>query len=247
MSQFNFVKAILFDMGKTITEVKDGFLSLIRRAAIGAGVDLLAHTDDDLIQSFARFEEWFDRYQIEQDVNIHFGDEVEHWTEPNRVMFQALGFEDITDDTLISIEKRWREQLRTLEILNENAESTMFELYDRGYHIGICTRRSYDPTERLKRWGLFKILSTIQWTSVPGYAKPHPYTLILAADEMGVNPLRCAYVGDSVEADVAAAQRAGMIPILATWASTGEIDKAPRNICIIDEISEMLDLFPERN
>ncbi|NHI88156.1 MAG: HAD family hydrolase [Candidatus Thorarchaeota archaeon] len=247
MSQFNLVKAILFDMHQTITDMTEGFLSLTRKVAIEAGFDLLRHSDDDLIQAFAEFQEWFDQYQIGQDVNIHFGNEVEHWTEPNRVIFRALGFEDIPVDTLISIEKSWRENLKTQEILNETAKSTMFELYNRGYHIGICTRRSYDPTERLRRWGLFKILSSIQWTSVPGYAKPHPFTLILAASEIGVNPLKCAYVGDSFEVDILAAQRASMIPILTTWARTDQAEKASEDIHIINEISELLDLFPDRN
>jgi HAD superfamily hydrolase (TIGR01549 family) len=247
MSRFNRVKAILFDMHQTITDMTEGFLSLTRKVAIEAGFDLLGHSDDDLIQAFAEFEEWFNQYQIDQDVNIHFGNEVKHWTEPNRVMFRALGFEDIPEGTLISIEKSWRENLRTWEILHESAKSTMFELYNRGYHIGICTRRSYDPTERLKRWRLFEILSTIQWTSVPGYAKPHPFTLILAASEIGVNPLRCAYVGDSVEVDILAAQRASMIPILTTWARTDQAEKASEDIHVINEISELLDLFPDRN
>jgi HAD superfamily hydrolase (TIGR01549 family) len=247
MSQFNHVKAILFDMHQTITDMTEGFLSLTRKVAKETGFDLLGHSDDDLIRALAEFQEWFDQYQIDQDVSIHFGNEIEHWTEPNRVMFRALGFEDIPDDMLVSIEKSWKEHLKISEILNEIAKSTMFELYNRGYHIGICTRRSYDPTERLKRWGLFEILSTLQWTSVPGYAKPHPFTLILAANEIGVNPQRCAYVGDSVEVDILAAQRASMIPILTTWARTEQAEKASEDIHVINEISELLDLFPDRN
>ena len=247
MSQLSSVKAILFDMHQTITDIKEGFLSLIRRVARDAGVDLSDFRDGDLVEVFAKANDWFEKYQIEQDVDIHFGEETEHWIEANRLMFRALGVEDLSDETLVSIESGWKEQLKALEDLNASAKHTMFELHSRAYRIGVCTRRSDNPTERLKTWGLLEILSTVHWTSVPGYAKPHPYTLILAADEMGVNPLRCAYVGDSVEADIEAARRAGMIPILTTWATTDQAEKASGDIYVIDEISELLDLFPESN
>jgi HAD superfamily hydrolase (TIGR01549 family) len=247
MSQLSSVKGILFDMHQTITDIEEGFLSLIRRIAKDAGVDLSDFRDGDLVKAFAKADDWFEKYQIEQDVDIHFGEKTEHWIEANRLMFRALGVEYLSDETLVSIESGWKEQLRALEILNASAKYTMFELHSRAYRIGVCTRRSDDPTESLKAWGLLEILSTVHWTSVPGYAKPNPYTLILASDEMGVNPLKCAYVGDSVEADILAAQRAGMIPILTTWARTDQAEKASEDVHVIDEISELLDLFPERN
>jgi phosphoglycolate phosphatase-like HAD superfamily hydrolase len=117
------------------------------------------------------------------------------------------------------------------------------ELQRRGYHLGICTRRPDDPTDILRKFGIHHLLSTIQWSSVPGYSKPHPFTLILAADEMGVNPLHCVFVGNSVDADIVAAQRAGMIPILTTWANPEEIEKSHEGMYTIGEVSELLDLF----
>jgi len=58
-----------------------------------------------------------------------------------------------------------------------------------------------------------------------------------------VNPLRCAFVGNSVASDIVAAQRAGMQPILTTWAHPDEAQKAPEGTLIIGEVSELLDLF----
>ena len=242
--KFDSIKAILFDMHQTITMVNEGFLSLTRKVAKDVGIDLSMFTNNDINQAFMKFDDWFKRYQIENDVNIRFGSEVEHWTEANRIMFRAIGIDSLSDDVLISVERSWKEHLKTWETLNPDARSTLYELSKRGYPIGICTRRPDDPTSHLRDWGILKILSTVQWSSVPGYAKPYPYTLILAADEMRVNPLRCAYVGDSVEADITAAQRAGMLPILTTWAKPDEREKAPEGISVIDELSELLVFFP---
>lgn len=46
--------------------------------------------------------------------------------------------------------------------------------------------------------------------------KPDPAGLIMCAEELGVSPDRCAYVGDSA-GDITAAHNAGMFAIAATW------------------------------
>lgn len=67
------------------------------------------------------------------------------------------------------------------------------------------------------------------------YAKPHPAPLLAAAEQLGVAPERCVYVGDA-ERDVAAGIAAGMHTIVArygyieaheapeTWPADGLID-----------------------
>lgn len=237
------IKAIFFDMHKTITDVDEGFIALTRKVAHSVGIDLTRFSDKELSVASESFDDWFSHYQIEQDVDIHFGNEAEHWIEANRIMFESLGFEGLSDEFLVSIEMEWKELLKTWESLKPDVKSTFFELIRRGYQLGICTRRPDDPTNLLRDWEILEFLSTVQWTSVPGYAKPHPYTLILAADEIGVNPIRCAFVGNSVDADVVAAQRAGMLPILTTWADSEEAKKAPEGTRIIGEISDLLHAF----
>ena len=52
------------------------------------------------------------------------------------------------------------------------------------------------------------------------HAKPEPDLLLLAAEQLGVEPARCWYVGDSTW-DMAAAVAAGMVPIGVTAGSRG--------------------------
>jgi HAD superfamily hydrolase (TIGR01549 family) len=160
-------------------------------------------------------------------------------------MYEALGFKDLSDSAMYKIEETWKEVLNTWESLRSDARDTLYELHNRGYLLGICTRRPDDPTELLQKWDILDLISTVQWSSVPGYSKPSPYTLIMAADELGVNPFRCAMVGNSAEADIGAAQRAGMIPILTTWADPEEAEKAPADTWIITEVSDLLELFED--
>ena len=237
------IKAILLDLHETITEVHEDIPSLNRRVSKAGGFDLKGISDDQLNLALEKVIEWINPYQIEQDVDIHWGSEIEHWTQANRIMYEALGFQGLSDEVLNSLEEIWKAELKTWESLRPDAHSTLTELKNRGYILGICTRRTDDPASLLEKWGIHGLFSTVQWSSVPGYAKPSPYTLILASDEIGVNPIRCAYVGNRVDADIDAAIRAGMVPVLTTWADPTEAKKAPDGTHIIGEISELLHLF----
>jgi len=78
---------------------------------------------------------------------------------------------------------------------------------------------------------------------VVGYAKPSPYMLLKVAEELGVNPRKCAYVGNIVEYDCIAATRAEMLPVLLTWIDPQEIDKITTDVVVVDHIEEFLEIL----
>jgi len=86
------------------------------------------------------------------------------------------------------------------------------------------------------------MFQSIQFSIVPGYCKPAPYMLIQNAREMGVNPLKCAFIGDDVKRDVPAARRAGMYPILIVN-ERKEIASGDEGLTVIHELNELLELF----
>lgn len=51
-------------------------------------------------------------------------------------------------------------------------------------------------------------------------AKPHPDPLLLAAEQLGIEATRCAYVGDDLR-DVQAGRAAGMLTVAAAWGYLG--------------------------
>ena len=59
------------------------------------------------------------------------------------------------------------------------------------------------------------------------HAKPEPDLLLLAADQLGVAPARCWYIGDSTW-DMVSAVAAGMIPIGVTAGARGRPARARR-------------------
>ena len=238
------VRAILFDLHSTITQHTRGILDVHRETAVSAGFDMSEISDEQLDETREIIEEYLKKYVTENDVDIHWGDDPEDWLDINRVFMESLGFTDVSDNQLREMENYWKEILATdWESLAEGAKETLEELKQQGYILGICTRRGDNPTQLLKDWGIYSLISTIQYSFVPGYAKPSPFTLLKAADEIGINPRLCAYVGNLVDADIAAAMRAEMVPVLTTWADPKERELAPEGTIIIDKIAELLDLF----
>jgi len=201
-------------------------------------------SDEQLKDTQESMEGHLHKYISENNVGIHWGDDPEDWLDLNRIFIESLGFKDVSDKQLREMEGYWKEILATdWESLTEGAKETLEELKRRGYILGICTRRGDNPEQLLKDWGIHPLISTIQYSFVPGYAKPSPFTLLKAADEIGVNPRLCAFVGNLVDADIDAAIRAEMVPILTIWDDHKEKELAPEGTIIIDKITELLDLF----
>jgi putative hydrolase of the HAD superfamily len=240
------IRTILFDLHHTLTRTRESPYALLRKITEEHDVDLSGFSDEDLQFGFTRIDGWFAKFQIKNNVNPKWGGDVEDWIEADRRMFESLGIKNLSYETIFEIEKQWKYETchTNFETFTEDAVEVIKQLYDREYTLGICTRRHDNPSELIQKSGLDEFISTIQWSGVPGYAKPNPYLLILAAIELGVNPRLCAYVGNIVELDVYAAIRADMLPILTTWANPEEADKASNHAIVIGSIQDLLDLFP---
>ena len=237
------IRAILFDLHHTLTKFHEHPIEVVRRVSKDCGVNLDGSSDRELEEAFLKADEWFKRYQIENDVELHYGDSPEHWIEPNRAMYDALGIYGIADDILYDVERRYKNELLSTEEFTDESIQTIKSLHARGYPIGVATRRYDDPQYLIAKAELSEYISAIQWSGVIGYAKPSPYTLLQVAEEIGTNPKSCAYVGNLVNADVTAAQRGQMLPILITWANPDEADLAPEGTIVRASPLELLEIF----
>jgi phosphoglycolate phosphatase-like HAD superfamily hydrolase len=219
---------------------------MTRKASMKAGVDLSQFSDDEVKAAFNSSNDHIKQHVSENDVDIHWGNDPNDWKDINKEFFRHLGFDDVSDDQILKFELAWRETGEdSFELLKTGVKETLEELQRRGYILAICTRRQTDPVPLLEEWGIHHLLSSVQYSGTPGYAKPSPFTLLKAAEEIDVNPRLCAYVGNLINADVEASLRAEMLPILTIWADAKEKEKATEDTIIIDEIHELLDLFKE--
>ena len=133
-----------------------------------------------------------------------------------------------------------------------DVRSTLVELDRRGYVLGIIAN-TITETE-IPDWieadhltGYFK---TVILSSKVSIRKPNPEIYLSAARQVGIEPARCAYVGDNPIRDVQGAQLAGfgMVVILV---EPDTLKKEPPNVEVkpdrlIYECRELLDIFPPR-
>jgi pyrophosphatase PpaX len=96
-------------------------------------------------------------------------------------------------------------------------EETLEHLTSQGRRLGIVTSKSRAVAMRgLDRFSLGRFFDTIITADDVPVHKPDPYPLIEAAQQLGVSPSGCAYVGDSPH-DMTAAIGAGCVSIAALW------------------------------
>ena len=90
-------------------------------------------------------------------------------------------------------------------------------LAESGARLGLVTSKSLkSATPSLERFDLTRWMEVLVTADRTTRHKPDPAPLLAAADELGVAPECCWYVGDSVH-DLHAARAAGMVAVAALW------------------------------
>ena len=147
----------------------------------------------------------------------------------------------------VELNQLYREAKGVRVIFPESRE-VVLELFRRGYRLGLVsnTTSSVEVPALLKEQEISGCFETVILSAVVGKRKPDPSILLNATQHMGVVPERCAYIGDRVDRDVAAARRAGFSKAIilrdVTQPNRDEGDLAPDHL--ITNLRELLDIFP---
>jgi len=119
-------------------------------------------------------------------------------------------------------------------------------LRTQGWILGIISNWPATLETTLERAGLRQYFSVIVGSGMVGYAKPHPEIFQMTARQLGLEPPRILYVGDSLEHDFVGASKAGFQTLLLDRLGK-HAGEAPR-IRSLDALEDMLTLasLPER-
>lgn len=137
-----------------------------------------------------------------------------------------------------------------LRVVVEHGKEVVQTLFDRGYTLGIIS--NLITTSEIPEWmeadGLTPYFKSVALSSVLGIRKPDLAIYHIAAQNAGVIPSRCAYVGDNLKRDVTGTRAAGfgMTIILTSPEALSEatITNENRPDLIIHQITDLLDIFP---
>ena len=132
----------------------------------------------------------------------------------------------------------------------EDVKDTLAELQHRGYKLGIIAN-TITETE-IPDWmisdGVTGYFKTVILSSKVRIRKPDPAIYLLAARVMGVDPAKCAYLGDNPIRDVEGTQAAGY-GMMVLIEEPDTLAKEPQSTdlkpdYVIKEIKQLLDIFP---
>lgn len=133
-----------------------------------------------------------------------------------------------------------------------DAKSTILELHRRGYILGIIanTITETEIPDWMEADGVTQYFKAVVLSSKVALRKPNPEIYWEAARRVGVEPSKCAYVGDNPVRDVEGTQAAGF-GMMILFEEPATLAKEPPNIEVkpdftIRQMSGLLDIFPPR-
>jgi len=133
-----------------------------------------------------------------------------------------------------------------------DVKSTVIELHKRGYILGIIanTITETEIPDWMEADGLTQYFKAVILSSKVGTRKPDPQIYWEAARSVGVDPAKCAYVGDNPVRDVEGTQRAGFSTMILIIEPATLAKEPPKEVVKPDHtirtMSELLDIFPAR-
>ncbi|TFG34105.1 HAD family hydrolase [Candidatus Thorarchaeota archaeon] len=237
------IKALIFDIGGTLYRPVSDMCSFTREfleeTETGDGRE---YSNSAIRAALKEPDEWLTEYMIKNDVDVHWQPKHEHWLEYDRILLETLGVQD--SNVVQQYQAKWDKFLEGSrpEII-EGCCSELERFHAKGFKLAIASNRFSDPTNILQEDSILHLFDVIEYSNVPGYKKPSPYLLLRVAEQLGINPRRCAYIGNIVEFDVIAAERAEMIPILLTWVDTHEIHKITSDVIAIEHVADLIDIL----
>jgi HAD superfamily hydrolase (TIGR01549 family) len=238
------IDCIYFDMGWTLRHtVKD---PIRRRYWLEKIIQMtgLAWTPDEMAERFTEralaYKKWGESSLVELN--------------PKELWLQWLLPElqpEFVLENAIEMNRYWRRAIGEGKLFPHTVE-VISALFERGYRLGIIsnTVSSEETPNLLKKYEIDRYFEVIILSCNFGKRKPGSAIFHTATEQMGVDPARCAYVGDQMDRDIVGSKQAGFpLSILVRHApQSKEVpgDYAVQPDHIIDSLTHLLDIFPHR-
>lgn len=238
------IEAIFLDIGNTMRIVIEDPLFQAQ-----AKQDLY-----ELVGAKELMDEFFDKidinwkaYRKQSKASLKEAPERELWSKwllpdyPEKVIAPQAG----------RLTRLWRDH-DGRRVPRSDAKETIIELDRRGYKLGIIanTITETEIPDWMETDGVRQYFKAVILSSKVALRKPDPEIYWLAAREIGVEPEKCAYVGDNPVRDVEGTYAAGY-GLMILFEEPATLAKEPpdkwiKPDYIIRETRELLDIFPPR-
>ena len=236
------IDAVFLDLGNTlrILTKNDDHQSKARQRIVE-----LVGTDEDPVAFCEKLDQRYKVYRKWAFDTMREAPESELWTRWLAYDFPAERIGPL--GTELTYQYR---QSMGLRVVVEHGKEVVQTLFDRGYTLGIIS--NLITTSEIPEWmeadGFTPYFKSVALSSVLGIRKPDPAIYHIAAENAGVDPSRCAYVGDNLKRDVTGTRAAGfgMTIILISLEELAEstITDENRPDLVIHLFADLLGIFP---
>ena len=238
------IEAIFLDVGNTLRVVVE---DEVFQAQARQQLMTLVGAQEPPMTFFAQLDARWKAYRKWSFENLTEASEKELWT---RFMLPDFPAERIAPFSG-KLTRLWRDK-DGRRIPRPDVKHVVIELSKRGYVLGIIanTITETEIPDWLETDGLTGYFKAVVLSSKFRHRKPGPEIYWEAARRIGVEPARCAYVGDNPIRDVEGTRRAGFAMTIILM-EPAKLEKEPpmgenKPDLIIHECSELLGIFPPR-
>jgi putative hydrolase of the HAD superfamily len=238
------IEAIFIDLGNTLRMLVQDEEHMQRARQ---GITRLVGTDEDPVAFCAKLEERYKEYRKWAFAELTESSEEELWTRWLTPDFPPEKIAPLAGELTYQFR-----QSKGRRVLVDGGREVVEELDRRGYILGIISNLigKREIPEWLKADGFEPYFKSVLLSSVYGRRKPHPAIYLEAARRAGVEPAKCAYVGDNLKRDVTGTRDAsfGMIIIMISPEELAQATLTDENRpdMIIHQFRQLLDIFPGR-
>ena len=200
------LKAITFDMGDTLVEIRPAIHEYLHGICQGLALSC----------SLQAVREALDRAWLCMAEEYMASDG--RWSRSFSVRFNGAWLKELgVREDIERLAVQVLESLASFEYescLFEEVPGILAELQGRGYPLGIIS--NWDPTleAHCQELGIADYFDFILASEAVGIGKPNPCIFQMALERLAVAPAEALHVGDNYYADVLGARRAGMQAIL---------------------------------
>jgi putative hydrolase of the HAD superfamily len=235
------IQAILFDMNGTlrVREPDDA----TQKAACTRIAQLLHR--DCLSQSFVELlKERYQEYGKWAQANLIQLSEAEVWTKWLLPDQDPAGVAPVAAELTLAWSRRNGKPVSV-----PGAWETLSALKRRGYHLGVISNSlsSLDIPQSLESFGWEDLFDIVVLSSMLKRRKPDPEVFLHAASRLGIEPQRCAYVGNRFSKDVPGCLQAGFSQALIVRvegsSATEEFEGIPYEYAVVHSLNELLEKF----
>ncbi len=238
------IGAIFVDLGDTLRiMLKDE--AHMRRAR--QEIVRLLGSDEDPDAFYAKLDARYKDYRTWAFETLREAPEAELWT---RWMAPEFPPEKVAPlGVQLSFQFR---QSKGRRVVVDGGKEVIVELHRRGYVLGIISNliTSREIPDWMEADGFTPYFKSVLLSSTFGRRKPHPSIYLEAARRAGVEPARCAYIGDNLKRDVTGTRAAGfgMVVIMISREKLAEetVTDENRPDVFIQDFRELLTIFPEK-